>query len=230
MSADSIVRAVLTGSDGTALPCQFNPATVRVTKTAKWVAQPTRGSARAPLPQFVGTGPEVLTAKLLFDSFDTLGGRGGPVQDAVSQLLDWACVPAQTYDSATPQPPTVTFMWGTGISFTGFLTQVTAEYTMFSPDGSPLRATVDISLQATPDVPEGTNPTSGGVSGRRSAVVGDCDSLATVAYGEYGDPGLWRAIAVANRIEDPARVPAGTMLLVPPRTQAAQLSSSEGDS
>lgn len=230
MSGDSIARAVLTGSDGATLPCQFNPTTVRVSKTARWTAQPTRGSARAPLPQFVGTGPEVLTASLFFDSFDTLGGKGGPVQDAISQLIDWACVPADSYDSATPQPAVITFMWGTGISFIGVLTQVNAEYTMFSTDGSPVRATADISLRAVPDVPEGTNPTSGGVSGRRSALLGDCDSLANVAYAEYGDPGLWRVIAGANGIDDPARVPAGTMLLVPPRTQAALLSSDKGRS
>lgn len=229
MSGDAIVRAVLTGSDGTTLPCQFNPTTVRLSKTSSWSHQPTRGAARAPRPQFVGTGPEVLSVKLLFDSFDTLGGQGGPVQLAIAQLLDWTCVPAETYLSATPQPPTVTFLWGTGIGFTGFLQHVNAEYTMFAPDGSPLRATADIALQQIPQDAQPTNPSSGGIAGRRSALLGDCDCLATVAHAEYGDPGLWRAIASANGIEDPARVPAGTRLFVPPRTHAAQLSSGEGD-
>jgi nucleoid-associated protein YgaU len=58
------------------------------------------------------------------------------------------------------------------------------------------------------------------VPGRRSAVLEDADSLAGLAYREYGDAGLWRAIAEANDVEDPARVPVGTRLLVPPRTQA----------
>jgi Contractile injection system tube protein len=229
MSGAAIVRAVLMGSDGTSLPCQFNPTTVRISKTSTWSAHPSRGSSKAPTPQFVGTGPEVLSAHLLFDGFDTLGGQGGPVAGAVSQLLEWTCVPAASYDSATPQPPTVTFRWGTGIGFTGFLKQVQAEYTMFSPDGTPLRATASIALQRVPDNPQGTNPTSGGITGRRSALLGDCDCLATVAQATYGDPGMWRAIAVANGIEDPARVPAGTRLLVPPRTQAARLSASGGD-
>jgi hypothetical protein len=228
MSSDSIVRAVLTGSDGSTLPCQFNPSTVQLSKTSTWSAQPTRGSAKQPRPQFVGTGPEILSAKLLFDGFDTLGGTSTPVQDAVSQLFDWTCVPAAAYDSATPQPATVTFRWGTGIGFTGFLRRVQADYTMFAADGTPLRATADISLQRVPDDPQGTNPTSGGISGRRSALLADCDSLAAIAYREYGDPGLWRGIAVANGIEDPARVPVGTRLLVPPRTQAVELSKSGG--
>jgi len=229
MSGDAIVRAMLTGSDGTTLACQFNPTTVRLSKTSTWSHQPTRGAAHAPRPQFVGTGPQVLTATLLFDSFDTLGGQGGPVQEAIAKLLDWTCVPAETYQRGTPQPPTVTFMWGTGIGFTGFLKSVNAEYTMFAPDGSPLRATAGITLQQVPQDPQPTNPSSGGIAGRRSALLGDCDSLATVAHAEYGDPSLWRAIAATNGIEDPARVPAGTRLLVPPRTQAAQLSSGGGE-
>src|ERR1700732_3989352 len=151
MSADAIVRAVLTGSDGNELPCQFNPSTVQQSKPSTWSAQPTRGSAKTPRPQFVGTGPEILTAKLLFDDFDTMGGTTKGVPKAVQQLFDWTCVP---------------------------------------------------------DDPQGTNPTSGGISGRRSALLGDCDSLAGIAYQEYGDPGLWRGIAVANGVEDPARVPA----------------------
>ena len=228
MSADAIVRAVLTGSDGTDLPCQFNPSTVQLTKTSAWSAQPTRGSARAPRPQFVGTGPEILTARLLFDDFDTLGGTRTGVPVAVAQLLDWTCVPAAAYDSGSPQPPTVTFRWGTGIGFTGFLHSVQAEYTMFGADGTPLRATAQISLQRIPDDPQGTNPTSGGIPGRRSAVLADCDGLAAIAYREYGDPGLWRSIAAANGIEDPARVPVGTRLLVPPRRQATELSRSGG--
>ncbi len=229
MSGEAIVRAVLTGSDGTTLPCQFNPSTLRLSKTSKWNSHPTRASRRAPRPQFVGTGPEVLTARLLFDSFDSLGGTSQPVPAAVTQLLDWTCVPAIAYDSGTPQPPTVTFRWGTGVGFTGFLQQVNAEYMMFAADGTPLRATVDISLQRVPDDPQGTNPTSGGIPGRRSALISDCESLAGVAYQEYGDPALWRAIALANGVADPARLPAGTRLLVPPRTHAAALTQNRDE-
>ncbi len=230
MSADKIARAVLSGTDGKNLQCQFNPSTLRVTKTSHWNAQPTRGSATTPRPQFVGTGPEVLTAKLLFDDFDTLGGHKPTVPTAVTTLLGWTCVSAQSYQMDTPQPPIVTFWWGNGIDFTGFLQQVQIEYTMFAPgDGTPLRAIATISLHSIPNDPQGTNPTSGGISGRRSALLEDCDSLAAIAYREYGDPALWRGIAVANGIEDPARIGVGTRLLVPPRTQAAELSRTGGE-
>lgn len=45
------------------------------------------------------------------------------------------------------------------------------------------------------------------------------DRLPTIAAQVYGDPRLWRAIAAANRIDDPLRFPdeqdIGRMLLVP---------------
>jgi Contractile injection system tube protein len=231
MSTENIQRAVLSGTDGADLDCQFNPSTVQITKTSHWNAQPTRGSANTPRPQFVGTGPEVLTAQLLFDDFDNLGGRDTTVPKAMKTLFGWTCVPDQAYQGGTPQPPIVTFQWGSGITFTGFLQQVQAQYTMFAPsDGTPLRAIATITLHSIPSVPTGTNPTSGGISGRRSAMLEDCDGLAAIAYREYGDPALWRGIAIANGIEDPTRVPVGTRLLVPPRTQAAQLSQTGGES
>jgi hypothetical protein len=230
VGSDNVQRAVLTGTDGSELECQFNPSTLRVTKSSHWNAQPTRGSATAPRPQFVGTGPEVLTARLLFDDFDDLGGGNATVPSAMSTLLGWTCVPAQSYQMDTPQPPIVTFRWGSGIDFTGFLQQVQVEYTMFSADqGIPLRAIATISLHSIPADPQGTNPTSGGISGRRSALLEDCDGLASIAYREYGDPALWRGIAIASGVEDPARVPVGTRLLVPPRTQAAELSRTGGE-
>jgi phage protein U len=227
MSGQSIARAVLSASDGTSLPCQFNPSTVQVTKSANWNSQPARGSGSQPRPQFVGSGPEVLSVKLLFDSFDKLGGTQPVVEEAVERLLSWTAVSQDAYSSGTPQPPALNFGWGTGLSFNGFLQKVNATYTMFSPDGTPLRATADITLQRFPDDQQGTNPTSGGIAGRRCAQVGEGDSLASIAQREYGDPGLWRALAAANGVEDPTRLREGIRLLVPPRTQAAEFAAGE---
>ena len=41
------------------------------------------------------------------------------------------------------------------------------------------------------------------------------DSLASVAFAEYGDPTAWRALAAFNDIDDPLRVPTGSLLLLP---------------
>ena len=66
-----------------------------------------------------------------------------------------------------------------------------------------------------PSEPWRQNPTSGSDAVRRSHLMVDGDSLASVAYGEYGDPATWRALARFNGIDDPLRCPAGTRLLLP---------------
>jgi nucleoid-associated protein YgaU len=45
------------------------------------------------------------------------------------------------------------------------------------------------------------------------------DSLMSIAYQEYGDSALWRAIALANDIDDPLRLPTGLELRVPARDE-----------
>jgi nucleoid-associated protein YgaU len=54
------------------------------------------------------------------------------------------------------------------------------------------------------------------MTGHRTHRVVAGDSLASIAYLEYGDPNGWRRLADANGIDDPLRVRDGTVLHVPP--------------
>ena len=58
---------------------------------------------------------------------------------------------------------------------------------------------------------------------RKAVVMGGGDSLASVARQEYGDPNLWRALAVANGVDDPMAVAPGRALVVPPLGEARDL-------
>ena len=49
------------------------------------------------------------------------------------------------------------------------------------------------------------------------------DTLASVAYHEYGDPTLWRQLANFNRIDDPARIPLGSVLMLPSAAELNEL-------
>jgi nucleoid-associated protein YgaU len=86
---------------------------------------------------------------------------------------------------------------------------------LFTADGTPIRAICTVSLQEMPGEKGKQNPTSGALAARsiHRVVVGD--SLASVAYGEYGDPTLWRQLAAFNGIDDPMRVPLGSVLMLP---------------
>jgi nucleoid-associated protein YgaU len=47
----------------------------------------------------------------------------------------------------------------------------------------------------------------------RTIVAGD--SLASIAYKEYGDPAMWRPLAAFNGIDDPLRLQLGSSVLLP---------------
>jgi nucleoid-associated protein YgaU len=227
--AAQVTQATLKSSDGAELECQFNPSSLTIGKTASWHAEKTTNSKKHPHTQFTGQGPSTLQTQLLFDSFDVTGRPSPqPVAQAVDQLFTWLTPVPAPQSATTLQPPTVTFTWGHWQVFKGVLTNVSAKYTLFAPTGEPRRATVTIAMHSVPDDPKATNPTSGGVAGRTSAVVSAADSLASIAHREYGDAALWRAIALANGIEDPARVPIGTRVLLPPHGQAAALAAVGG--
>jgi len=212
------------------LTCEFNPSTVKMSKSATWSTPPARNAKTHPRPQFVGTGPQTLTVNLLFNAYDRDGSSSVmPVSVAVQKLLDWTQPTERSQAANNPAPPTLEFRWGALVTMTGFLKSVEVDYLLFDTDGTPLRATANVQLQALPTPTPGTNPTSGGITGRRSAQTSEAESLASIAQREYGDAGLWRAIAIANDVDDPGRIPLGTRLLLPPRTQAVALAAVGGD-
>ena len=147
--------------------------------------------------------------------FDATNKHDGSVVAAVEKLFS-CCTP--TYKSQEMKkawPLLVVFQWGKVKAFPSYIIQVSAKYTLFLADGTPIRATCSVSLEEMPDKLPGQNPTSGAVAARRLHTVVAGDTLASVAYEEYGDPAMWRALADYNGIDDPLRLPSGTALLVP---------------
>ena len=116
--------------------------------------------------------------------------------------------------------PLVTFQWGppgVGFHYDVIVHQCTIRYLRFNLAGSPVRASVSLVLRQQPSLLSvlATNPTSGGLPGRRSHTVTAGQCLAGIAADAYGQPGRWRQIARHNGIEDPLRVRAGDRLFLP---------------
>jgi nucleoid-associated protein YgaU len=211
-----VKKGKLTRVDGRgSLSFSFNPTTVEVQKAANWSSTPGTQHPLAPPPEFVGTTACRLSMQVLFDAWSQ---PLPTVQSQVDELLSWTCPTRETLRAQQPQPPLVTLDWGGAPPARAWLVaQVTATFLLFDADGKPVRATVNLVLNETPTVARAQNPTSGGVPGTRQRTFVGGDSLASVAAEEYGDAGQWRALAAANGIDDPLRVPSGRSLIVPPR-------------
>ena len=232
LTGGSLQKAQLTAVDGdpttTKLVFMYNPAEITTSKSANWNRPQARGASSANRPEFAGAGPQNVQMEITFDAWDT---PGADVTASVKTLFEWTMPTPSSRTRNLPRPPMLGFEWGSSAIFTGFrcfLKTVQAKYTLFKPDGTPIRATCQITLEEIPEEPKGTNPTSGSRESRRSLVLDGADSLAGVAYREYGDAALWRGIAAFNEIDDPLRVTPGTRILVPSLGEAKRFANGEG--
>ena len=207
-------KAELTIENGGApIKCLFNPKDYTVTKTNNWKAEPKQGETAA-VPSFTGGTPWSMTLQLLFDS--TLLKPAVSVKDVTGTLFDaMKATCGEVSKGNTKRPPTITFNYGT-FTFVGVAQSLTVQYTLFTPEGEPIRADVKLSLmQWDVEGPAGQNPTTRSQGELGAHIVRDGDSLPSIAYEAYGDATQWRAIAQANGIDDPLRLRSGRMLNVP---------------
>jgi nucleoid-associated protein YgaU len=199
------------GSKGS-IEFQFNPKEMSIAKSAKWESKPAPRAGGSSPPEFKGSEPCKLTLELFFDATDTFDSK---VVDRVEKVF--AClVPAG--GEAKAWPPLVQLHWGEVTSFLGYVTQVQAKYTLFAPNGTPLRATCSLTIQEMPEQKAKQNPTSGTYVVHAEHTLLQGETLASIAYREYGDPQLWRALAEFNEVDDPLRLRPGTTLVVPELT------------
>jgi nucleoid-associated protein YgaU len=213
----SPIKAKLTIEGGDKIECLFNPKDYTVTKTNNWKAEAKQG-ATAATPSFTGGTPWAMTLQLLFDS--SLLKPKLTVKQVSQKLFD--AMNATRGEGAgtggkadTKRPPTITFQYG-WFSFVAVVTNLSVQYTLFMPDGEPIRAEVKLSLMRYEiDGLKGQNPTTRAEGGLGAHLVRDGDSLASIAYRFYGEATQWRAIAEANGIDDPLCLRSGRTLSVP---------------
>jgi nucleoid-associated protein YgaU len=192
--------------------CQFNPKDFTISRAIKWVYRSKKGKDLGPA-EFAGGEAQDLTVKLIFDTTDT----GSDVRDKYKTLLEMAQIDETKKDPKTGkgEPPTCMFQWGTYLSFKGVIKQITQNFTMFKPDGTPVRANVDVTFSETELGKKGQNPTTRSES-RKIWVVHEGQTLDWIAYREYGDPACWRHIAETNDLADPLDLRPGQVLKLTP--------------
>ncbi|MGH3910214.1 MAG: LysM peptidoglycan-binding domain-containing protein [Pseudonocardiaceae bacterium] len=197
---------------GEKIEFQFNPKELTLTKTAKWKREAAKGAKKSGVPEFLGAEPAKMSVEMFLDATRNMDDS---VVKAVEKLIS-CCVPTDsTRQQQKASPPWVRFQWGAVTGFPAHIKTVTAKYTLFTPSGTPVRAVCTVQLEEMGGETGGQNPTSGALAARAVRTVVEGDSLPSVAYREYGDPTKWRALAEANDIDDPMRLPVGRALLVP---------------
>lgn len=113
-------------------------------------------------------------------------------------------------------PHRFAFEWGV-FKFVSYITTMTQKFTLFQPDGTPVRAKVEVTFTQYTDVNDypNQNPTSGGGPNERIRRVIAGDRLDTIAAEVYRDPSKWRLIAAHNQIDNPLALRTGQLLRIP---------------
>ncbi|HED36066.1 MAG TPA: peptidoglycan-binding protein [Gammaproteobacteria bacterium] len=120
------------------------------------------------------------------------------------------------YDGSEHEPKYSRLVWGSFI-FYGRMTTYTTSYTLFKPDGSPLRAKVSLAFSSSvSDQQEKleTNKTSPDLSHIVEIKAGD--TLPQLCNKIYKDPSYYIDIAKVNRLDNFRQLKAGEKLLFPP--------------
>lgn len=107
--------------------------------------------------------------------------------------------------------------WGNGLVFEGVLTSMSYNFKLFKPDGTPLRATANVTFLANIDDElrlTTINQSSSDLTHQR--VVYEGDTLPLMTHRVYGDASLYLKVAVFNKIVSFRNLKAGTVLFFPP--------------
>ncbi len=193
--------------------CTFNPFEYKVSKSNTY-DEKEKNQANSPQAEFFKSGPQTLTLDLFFDTYET--------NDDVSLTTNklWKLMETNTQKSGDDKkkisPPEVVFKWGV-FEFQAYITSMTQTFTLFTKEGVPVRAKVNITFtQYTDrnDYPK-QNPTSGASDIQRVWRVVAGDRLDAIAYAVYGESSRWRVIADRNQIRDPLALQPGQTLLIP---------------
>jgi hypothetical protein len=203
------------------IECMFNPKEYSIAKQNTWKPGHARGH-NVPDMQYSGGNPATLTLQLMFDTYNGPSGSKDVRTEFTQKIWNLAMVDEDLKDNQTSsgRPPKVRFQWGPSWSFEAVITSITQKFTLFGQDGTPVRATLDVTFQQIRD--EGShpkqNPTSGGEGGERQWVVRDGDTLSSIAYSVYGNSNRWRTIADANpHLRKLRDLTPGTVLGIPAR-------------
>lgn len=218
-----LVKAFLTPKDKPWLlvPCLFNPAELSVEKSNQFAEVNIPGLSSS-LLQFVRGNSRTVSMDLFFDTYEEgidvrlftdritgwdAGSMFSKLPDITKGLMD--------IDSDTHAPPVCLFIWGT-FFFQCIIERVSKRFTMFLPEGIPVRATLSVTLKEYTEVEvqvKELNLQSSDITKRWEVTCGD--RLWFIASKEYGDPSDWRLVAEANEIDNPRILTTGRSLEIP---------------
>lgn len=192
----------------------LNPKAVKITRSAVIKTDESTGTQNPPETRATQGKPMSLDIGTLI--FDTYESR----ESVRSKYIEWF-EHLVKMDPETHVQPAVRFIWGewgnmalADDEYVFYVEEMAVNYTMFLPNGTPVRAEMTLKLKQAHPVSKQKEKKS--PDHAKLYTVRRGDTLQAIATLEYDDPSEWRRIADLNSITDPMNVKPGSKLLVPP--------------
>lgn len=192
---------------------QINPASYKHEHSVTYNDEAPQG---APYPslKFKSIGSETVSFDIYFDATGAIANSTQAVQDQVDKFKKLT----YEYNGSIHATNYLIVSWGT-LVFKCKLTQLSLDYSLFKPDGTPLRVKASVTFKGFLDgdmIKKEANPQSPDLTHVRVFQAGD--SLPLICYDIYGDSSYYLDVAERNGIINFRNITPGTQLYFPPLT------------
>ncbi|MEO1261782.1 MAG: hypothetical protein AAFZ15_23460 [Bacteroidota bacterium] len=161
------------------------------------------------------TTPQTISFVLVFDGTGVVSSKRTDLVEEIDQFKKLV----YDYNGEIHSPNYLELKWGAGLSFECKLTSMSTDYTLFRPDGKPLRAKVTVNFKGYKDpqmIEAEADKSSPDLTHLVTVVAGD--TLPGLSYKIYGDTGYYLQVARFNNINNFRNIKPGTVIQFPPLT------------
>ncbi|WP_452598742.1 CIS tube protein [Pontimicrobium sp. MEBiC01747] len=169
-------------------------------------------------PNFLRIAPQELDFELLFDSTGIIDGEPNK-KDGIIDKIDAFKKIVFDYSGEEHKPYYLQVGWG-ALLFKGSLVDLSIEFKLFAPDGTPIRAVAKIKVRGSVDDnlrAARENNQSPDLTHYR--VAKDGDTLPLMTHRIYGDSKYYLEVARVNNLVNFRKLKAGQELFFPPLTK-----------
>jgi len=237
LPADAEGKMELSDAEEDKYTVQVNPESYTVNYKVNYDRRPAHGNSGSEA-KYANTTPPTLNFEFMFDGTGVIPALAGPLDgipiagavasllsgdeeyDVVTELQRFSAV--VDYNGQEHQPRKVRLAWGKLI-FDGVLSQLTIDYKLFKPDGTPLRAIAKAAFDGTiTDVlrEHKESNSSPDLTHIRKVIAGD--KLPLMTHKIYRTPDYYIEIARVNKLYNFRNISAGVQLIFPPIDKTAK--------
>ncbi len=188
---------------------QINPESYKLNKAVQFAPRDKMGKV-AQTPGFKHFSPSTLSFDVIFDGTGIIPTGGKTVAERIDELdnLIYQMV------GDTREPAYVKIGWGK-LTFNGRLNKSDYAYTLFKPDGAPLRAKVSLTFTDALSVEEEQELKKQKQAEGEYKTFNEGDSLLTMCAEKYGSSNFAALIANINGLDGFRDIKAGTKIWFP---------------